>query len=274
MPSCCAARAAGARRWPASCCWSPACCGRCARGPSRRRPTRIRTDKRPKIGIHLRANAGVVSWSHPRRGSPRRSHASSPHRPDRGAAGRDRRRRRNALVAVPRQAARAGALRRGAGAPKPHAAVRAAGRAGPNHPIEPLAAASAPQPLPALDESDGVVQAALAELIGKQAVMAFLQRRRLRAPHRRHDRQPGAAACRATAVAGAARRRAASACRAPASRADRAGQRSALRTLRRAGRLGRAVAGGGAVPAPLPAVPAGLRRARLPRATSTTGWSR
>lgn len=46
--------------------------------------------------------------------------------------------------------------------------------AGPKYPIEPLAAASAPQPLPALDQADGVVQAALAELIGKQGVMAFL----------------------------------------------------------------------------------------------------
>ncbi|WP_341893581.1 DUF3014 domain-containing protein [Variovorax sp. YR752] len=45
---------------------------------------------------------------------------------------------------------------------------------GPKHPIEPLAAASAVQPLPALDQADGVVQAALAELIGRQGVMAFL----------------------------------------------------------------------------------------------------
>jgi hypothetical protein len=46
--------------------------------------------------------------------------------------------------------------------------------AGPKHPIEPLAAASAPQPLPALEQSDAVVQAALADLLGRQGVMAFL----------------------------------------------------------------------------------------------------
>lgn len=61
-----------------------------------------------------------------------------------------------------------------AAAPEAPAASAPLADAGPRHPIEPLAAASAPQPLPSLDESDGVVQAALAGLIGKQGVMAFL----------------------------------------------------------------------------------------------------
>lgn len=61
-----------------------------------------------------------------------------------------------------------------AAAPEPAPASAPLADAGPKHPIEPLAAASAPQPLPALDQSDGVVQAALAGLIGKQGVMAFL----------------------------------------------------------------------------------------------------
>ncbi len=61
-----------------------------------------------------------------------------------------------------------------AAAPEAPAASAPLADAGPKHPIEPLAAASAPQSLPALDESDGVVQAALAALVGKQGVMAFL----------------------------------------------------------------------------------------------------
>ena len=44
--------------------------------------------------------------------------------------------------------------------------------AGPRYPLEP--AASAPAPLPPLDQADGVVQAELAGLLGKQGVMAFL----------------------------------------------------------------------------------------------------
>jgi Protein of unknown function (DUF3014) len=61
-----------------------------------------------------------------------------------------------------------------AAAPEAPAASAPLADAGPKHPIEPLAAASAPQPLPSLDESDGVVQAELAALVGKQGVMAFL----------------------------------------------------------------------------------------------------
>ncbi len=58
-----------------------------------------------------------------------------------------------------------------ASAPAPAAVAEAAER----HPIEaPVAAASAPAALPPLDEADGIVQAALAELLTRQGVMAFL----------------------------------------------------------------------------------------------------
>lgn len=46
---------------------------------------------------------------------------------------------------------------------------------GPKHPLEPLAGASAPQPLPRLDEAESVVGEALAGLAGRTAVMTFLQ---------------------------------------------------------------------------------------------------
>lgn len=61
-----------------------------------------------------------------------------------------------------------------AAVPEAAAAPAALADAGPRHPIEPPSAASAPTPLPALDQADGVVQAALAGLLGKQAAMAFL----------------------------------------------------------------------------------------------------
>lgn len=46
--------------------------------------------------------------------------------------------------------------------------------AGPKHPIEPDAAASAPTPLPALADSDAMVDDALGQLLGRSGVMAFL----------------------------------------------------------------------------------------------------
>lgn len=46
--------------------------------------------------------------------------------------------------------------------------------AGPKHPIEPEAAASAPAPLPALADSDGMVGDVLAQLVGRSGVMTFL----------------------------------------------------------------------------------------------------
>jgi hypothetical protein len=58
-------------------------------------------------------------------------------------------------------------------APEPASAPIA--DAGERHPIEaPVAAASAPAALPPLDEADGIVQAALAQLLTRQGVMAFL----------------------------------------------------------------------------------------------------
>jgi Protein of unknown function (DUF3014) len=60
-------------------------------------------------------------------------------------------------------------------APEPAPAPAAMADAGERHPIEaPVATASAPAALPPLDEADGVVQAALAELLTRQGVMAFL----------------------------------------------------------------------------------------------------
>jgi hypothetical protein len=60
-------------------------------------------------------------------------------------------------------------------APEPASAPAPVAEAGERHPIEaPVATASAPAALPPLDEADGVVQAALAELLTKQGVMAFL----------------------------------------------------------------------------------------------------
>ena len=62
-----------------------------------------------------------------------------------------------------------------AAAPEPASAPAAVVEAGERHPIEaPVATASAPASLPPLDEADGVVQAALAELLTRQGVMAFL----------------------------------------------------------------------------------------------------
>lgn len=46
--------------------------------------------------------------------------------------------------------------------------------AGPRHPITPEPGASAPAPLPALADSDGVVGDALAQLLGRSSVMTFL----------------------------------------------------------------------------------------------------
>lgn len=46
---------------------------------------------------------------------------------------------------------------------------------GPKHPIEPLAAASQPQPLPGLDDAEAVVSEALGALVGRSGAMAFLQ---------------------------------------------------------------------------------------------------
>lgn len=57
-------------------------------------------------------------------------------------------------------------------APAPEPAPAPLADAGPKHPIEPLA--EVPAPLPALDQSDDMVQTALAELVGKPGVMAFL----------------------------------------------------------------------------------------------------
>jgi len=60
-------------------------------------------------------------------------------------------------------------------APEPASAPAPVTEASERHPIEaPVATASAPAALPPLDEADGVVQAALAELLTKQGVMAFL----------------------------------------------------------------------------------------------------
>lgn len=46
---------------------------------------------------------------------------------------------------------------------------------GPKHPLEPLAGASAPAPLPGLDEAESVVREALTGLAGRTAVLTFLQ---------------------------------------------------------------------------------------------------
>lgn len=62
-----------------------------------------------------------------------------------------------------------------AAAPEPAAAPVPVADAAERHPIEaPVAAASAAAALPPLDEADGIVQAALAELLSRQGVMAFL----------------------------------------------------------------------------------------------------
>ena len=62
-----------------------------------------------------------------------------------------------------------------AAAPEPASAPAAVVEAGERHPIEaPVATASAPASLPPLDEADGVVQAALAELLTRQGVIYFL----------------------------------------------------------------------------------------------------
>lgn len=64
-----------------------------------------------------------------------------------------------------------------AAAPEPASAPTpaAVAESGERHPIEaPVASASAPAALPPLDEADGIVQAALAELLTRQGVMAFL----------------------------------------------------------------------------------------------------
>ena len=62
-----------------------------------------------------------------------------------------------------------------AAAPEPAAAPVPVADAAERHPIEaPVAAASAPAALPPLDEADGIVQAALAQLLTRQGVMAFL----------------------------------------------------------------------------------------------------
>jgi Protein of unknown function (DUF3014) len=58
-------------------------------------------------------------------------------------------------------------------APAPTATPPA--EAGPKHPIEPLAAASQPQPLPGLDDAEAVVSEALGALMGRSGAMAFLQ---------------------------------------------------------------------------------------------------
>lgn len=58
-------------------------------------------------------------------------------------------------------------------APAPTATPPA--EAGPKHPIEPLAAASQPQPLPGLDDAEAVVSEALGALVGRSGAMAFLQ---------------------------------------------------------------------------------------------------
>ncbi len=59
--------------------------------------------------------------------------------------------------------------------PEPASAPAAVADPAERHPIEaPVATASAPAALPPLDEADGVVQAALAELLTRQGVMAFL----------------------------------------------------------------------------------------------------
>ncbi|TXC67343.1 DUF3014 domain-containing protein [Piscinibacter aquaticus] len=46
---------------------------------------------------------------------------------------------------------------------------------GPKHPLEPMAGASEPQPLPGLADAEAVVHEALASLAGRTAVMTFLQ---------------------------------------------------------------------------------------------------
>lgn len=56
----------------------------------------------------------------------------------------------------------------------PPASAPALADAGPRHPIEPESAASAPAPLPALADADGLVGEALAGLVGRAGVMAFL----------------------------------------------------------------------------------------------------
>jgi hypothetical protein len=64
-----------------------------------------------------------------------------------------------------------------ADAPEPASAPASAAvaEAAERHPIDaPVASASAPAALPPLDEADGIVQAALAELLTRQGVMAFL----------------------------------------------------------------------------------------------------
>ena len=57
----------------------------------------------------------------------------------------------------------------------PPAPVAAPADTGPKHPLEPLAGASAPQPLPGLDDAEAAVREALAGLAGRTAVMTFLQ---------------------------------------------------------------------------------------------------
>jgi hypothetical protein len=59
--------------------------------------------------------------------------------------------------------------------PVPAPAAAPPADAGPKHPIEPLAAASEPQPLPGLDDAETVVREALAGLVGRSGAMAFLQ---------------------------------------------------------------------------------------------------
>jgi hypothetical protein len=62
-----------------------------------------------------------------------------------------------------------------AAAPEPASAPLPVAETSERHPIEaPVASASAPAALPALDEADGLVQASLAELLTRQGVMAFL----------------------------------------------------------------------------------------------------